>query len=332
MSGHDDLGFDGDLGRGRDVLKQTIGALVDGATPAGVPSTPEENLGLLRRRVRTWRIAKAGAVGLTGAVVVGALAFSTAQASTWTRSEPLPGRPTIESTERGPVPSEIPTTRMSPSPSASASPSPSSSPSSTPEATPSGGADVDPDPEPSASSVETDPADVITAPFDDGYRPWGVDDDPTWCGMPDTDLVSTSPSVSIEITGGLTYARGEGGSIPVRLVGEMPGYDWPEGSEGIGNGAILIWSQGGRVVDLGEYWREANYEIPPALNETGEWTGVAEAPSYSSCIEADREEGLHGYDNVRAAGTYQVRAAQVHTVGDGKRELLFSEPVTVTIP
>lgn len=333
MSGHDDLGFDGGLGRGRDVLKQTIGALVDGATPAGVPSTPEENLGLLRRRVRTWRIAKAGAVGLTGAVVVGALAFSSAQASTWTRSEPLPGRPTVESTESGPVPSEIPTSRMSPSPSASASPSASPSSSSTPEATPSGGADVDPDPEPSASSVETDPADVITAPFDDGYRPWGVDDDPTWCGMPDTDLVSTSPSVSIEITGDLTYARGEGGSIPVRLVGEMPGYNWPAGDgDGIGNGAILIWSQGGRVVDLGEYWHEANYEIPPALNETGEWTGVAEANSYSSCIEADREEGLHGYDNVRAAGTYQVRAAQVHTVGDGKPELLFSEPVTVTIP
>ncbi|WP_419704533.1 hypothetical protein [Promicromonospora sp. NFX87] len=333
MSGHDDLGFDGGLGRGREVLKQTIGALVEGATPTGVPSTPEENLGLLRRRVRTWRIAKAGAVGLTGAVVVGALAFSTAQASTWTRSEPLPGRPTIQSTERGPVPSEIPTSRMSPSPSASASPSPSSSPSSTPQATPSGGADVDPEPEPSASSVETDPADVITAPFDDGYRPWGVDDDPTWCGMPDTDLVSTSPSVSIEITGDLTYARGEGGSIPVRLVGEMPGYDGPAGDgDGIGNGAILIWSQGGRVVDLGEYWHEANYEIPPALNETGEWTGVAEVPPHSSCIEADREEGLSGYDNVRAAGTYQVRAAQVHTVGDGKMELLFSEPVTVTIP
>ncbi|MFC4629233.1 hypothetical protein ACFO6V_13380 [Promicromonospora alba] len=335
MSGHDDLGFDGDLGRGRDVLKQTIGALVEGATPSGVPSTPEENLGLLRRRVRTWRIAKAGAVGLTGVVVVGALAFSTAQASTWTRSEPLPGRPTIESTERGPVPSDIPTSRMSPSPSvtASPSPSPSSSPSSTPEATPSGGADVDPEPEPSASSVETDPPDVITAPFDDGYRPWGVDDDPTWCGMPDTDLVSTSPSVSIEITGDLTYARGEEGSIPVRLVGEMPGYNGPTGDgDDIGNGAILIWSQGGRVVDLGEYWREASYEIPPALNETGEWTGVAEVPPYSSCIEADREEAPYGYDNVRAAGTYQVRAAQVHTVGDGETELLFSEPVTVTIP
>jgi hypothetical protein len=265
---------------------------------------------------------------------VGVLAFSTAQASTWTRSEPLPGRPTIESTERGPVPSEIPTTRMSPSPSVSASPSssPSPSPSSTPEATPSGGAAVDPEPEPSASSVETDPADVITAPFDDGYQPWGADE-PVSCGMPDTDLVSTSASVSIEITGDLTYARGEEGSIPVRLTGEMPGFTGPEGSEGIGGGAILIWSQGGRVVDLGEYWREANYDIPPALNETGEWTGVAEAPPYSSCIEADRiEDAPDGYDNVRAAGTYQVRAAQSHIVGEGETELLFSEPVTVTIP
>lgn len=332
MSGHDDLGFDADLGRGRDVLKQTIGALVEGATPSGVPSTPEENLGLLRRRVRTWRIAKAGAVGLTGAVVVGALAFSTAQASTWTRSEPLPGRPTIQSTERGPVPSEIPTTRMSPSPSASASPSPSPSPSSTPEASPSGSANVDPDPKPSASSVETDPAGVITAPFDDGYRPW-VDEERAWCGMPDADLVSTSPSVSIEITGDLTYARGEEGSIPVRLTGEIPGYTRPEDPVGIGSGAILIWSQGGRVVDLGEYWREANYDIPPALNETGEWSGVAEVPPYSTCIEADRiENAPDGYDNVRAAGTYQVRAAQSHMVGEGETELLFSEPVTVTIP
>ncbi|MFD6140343.1 hypothetical protein [Promicromonospora sp. NPDC060271] len=332
MSGYDDLGFDGDLGRGRDVLKQTIGALVDGATPAGVPSTPEENLGLLRRRVRTWRIAKAGAVGLTGAVVVGALAFSTAQASTWTRTEPLPGRPTIESTERGPVPSEIPTTRMSPSPSASASPSALPSPSGTPEVEPSGGAVADPEPEPSASSVETDPADLITAPFDDGYRPW-VDEVRAWCGMPDADLVTTSSSVAIEITGDLTYARGEGGSIPVRLTGEIPGYDGPEGPEGIGSGAILVWSQGGRVVDLGEYWREANYEIPPALNETGEWTGVAEVPPYSTCIEADRiEDAPDGYDNVRAAGTYQVRAAQSQIVGDGETELLFSEPVTVTIP
>ena len=340
MSGHDDLGFDADLGPGRDVLKQTIGALVDGATPAGVPSAPEENLGLLRRRVRTWRIAKAGVVGLSTAVVVSALAFSAAQATTWNRSEPLPGRPTVQSTETGPVPSEIPTSRPSPSPTVSASPTPSASPSSTPEATPSGAASVEPNPEVSASSAATNTVDLITAPFDDGYRPWG-DDDPVWCGMPDEDLVSTSPSVSIEITGDLTYERGEGGSIPIRLTGEMPGYvepGDPGDTETIGDGALLIWSQGGRVVDLGMEWREGNYEIPPALNDTGVWTGEAYAPSFSSCVEADKTEYGMAYDNVRAAGTYQVRAVQAHSIGDpgttGASEdyLVISDPVTVTIP
>jgi hypothetical protein len=342
MSGHDDLGFDADLGPGRDVLKQTISALVDGATPRDVPSAPEVNLGFLRRRVRAWRIAKAGAVGLTTAIVVGALAFSTAQATTWSRSEPLPGRPTVQSTETGPVPSEIPTARLSPSPTVSASPTPSSSPSSVPDATPSGAASVDPTPEVSASSAALDPVDVTTAPFDDGYRPWG-DSYPVWCGMPEDDLVSTSPSVSIEIVGDLTYQRGEWGTIPVRLTGEMPGYvkdsEPSEPTEGIGDSAILIWSQGGRVVDLGSLWREGNYEIPPALNDTGEWAGLAEVPPFSTCIEADEiEGGPFGYDNVRAAGTYQVRAVQAHAIGylgnPDRREnhLIFSAPITVTIP
>ncbi|WP_129782987.1 hypothetical protein [Promicromonospora panici] len=341
MNSHDDLGPDADLGPGRDVLRQTIGALVDGATPPGVPSVPEENLGLLRRRVRTWRIAKAGAVGLSTAVVVSALAFSAAQASTWTRSEPLPGRPTIHSTETGPVPSEVPTARVSPSPTVSASPSPSPSPSSTPEATPSGAASVEPTPEASTSPVaEEEPVNVITAPFDDGYQPWG-DDWPVWCGMQDEDLVSTSPSLTIKIIGELHYGRGDAASIPVQIMGEMPGYVAPGTSgstETIGDAPLLVWSQGGRVVDLGQAWREANYEIPERLNEARQWAGEAFAPSYSSCVEADKEEGGMFYDNVRAAGTYQVRAVEAHNIGDpgtdGASEdyLVVSDPVTVTIP
>jgi hypothetical protein len=340
MSGHDDLGFDSDLGHGRDVLKQTIGALVDGATPSGVPSTPEENLGLLRRRVRTWRIAKAGAVGLTSAVVVGALAFSTAQATTWNRAEPLPGRPTVQATDTGPMPSEIPTTLLPPRPTMSPSPSPSASPSVIPDAAPSGTPSGEPDPEASDSSTDSGSGEVLTAPFDDGYRPWG-DAYPAWCGMPTADLVSTSPTVSIEIVGDLTYERGSGGTIPVRLTGEMPGYAEPGGSggtESIGSQALLIWSQAGRVVDLGEFWRENNYDIPPALNDTGESTGVASPPPYSSCTEADLAVGdPYGYDNVRAAGTYQVQAAQIHGIGeaggpDYQEHLVISAPVTVTIP
>lgn len=159
--------------------------------------------------------------------------------------------------------------------------------------------------------------------------------------MSEDDLVSVSPTVSIEIVGELTYERGQGGTIPVRLTGEMPGYvdpsDDSEFNEVIADDALLIWSQGGRVVDLGSSWHEGNYEIPPALNDTGEWTGLAYAQHYTSCIEADLIEGLSGYDNERAAGTYQVRAAQMHSIGrighnDALQYLVLSEPVTVTIP
>ncbi|GAA2236743.1 hypothetical protein GCM10010413_41500 [Promicromonospora sukumoe] len=189
MSGHDDLGFDdlgpGDgLGPGRDVLKQTIGALVDGATSPGVPSGPEENLGRLRRRVRTWRIAKAGAVGVGTAVVIGTLAFSAAQASTWTRSEPLPGRPTVHATDSGPMPSEVPTTRVSQG--TTASPSPSPSPSDVPVG--------EPTPDPSASSTGEATGSGTAAgawppfePFDEGYAAWDLGR-PIACGMAIEDL------------------------------------------------------------------------------------------------------------------------------------------------
>ena len=93
------------------------------------------------------------------------------------------------------------------------------------------------------------------------------------------------------------------------------------------------------MVETGRPPAEANYDIPPALNETGEWNGEARTGSENSCIEADKvdvDEGL-GYDNVRSAGTYQVRAVQSHNRGDGtaaahEEYLLFSDPVTVTIP
>lgn len=337
-----DPGYDADLGPGRDVLRQTIGALVDGATPPGVPSAPEENLGLLRRRVRRWRVAKTAAAGLSTAVVVSALAFSAAQASTWTRTEPLPGRPTVQSTETGPAPSETPTRRPSPSPSVSVSPSPSPSPSASrsPRVRPSEAATVEPSPDPSAPTAAPDPVNVISAPFDDGYQPWG-NGFPVWCGMQDEDLVSTSPSLSIRIIGELRYRQGDSAWIPVQIDGEMPGYAEsgdPGSTETIGDGALLVWSQGGRVVDLGQAWRGANYEIPERLNEARQWAGEAYASSYTTCVEADKIEDGMAYDNVRAAGTYQIRAVQAHLIGDPGREgavedyLVVSDPVTVTIP
>jgi hypothetical protein len=350
MSGHDDLGFDSDLGHGRDVLKQTIGALVDGATPSGVPSTPEENLGLLRRRVRTWRIAKAGAVGLTSAVVVGALAFSTAQASTWNRAEPLPGRPTIESTERGPVPSEIPTTLLPPSPTASPSPSPS----------PSSVAEVEPAPDASASSVATEPEPGTAAsdgpevawppfePFDEGYLPWTYDAPPIGCGLPIGDLPAYPVRFTLEPNDSPADLRVTSGFTITEVAGESH-----ELSSGVDPEYLLF--QDGRLVgssvgarDAG-FWgtfqdRPSDDGYPDLYEETAPNQTWQVADSHtviidelSTCGERFEPDDpdvapYPQYSTPFPAGEYDVvYAAPYRLVGSDSWELAYSASYPVTL-
>ncbi|GHH69256.1 hypothetical protein [Promicromonospora soli] len=335
MSGHDDLGFDADLGPGRDVLKQTIGALVDGATPRDVPSAPEVNLGLLRRRVRTWRLAKAGAVGLTTAIVVGALAFSTAQATTWSRSEPLPGRPTVQSTETGPVPSEIPTTRVSPSPTASASPTPSASPSETPDPVPSGAAAVEPSADPSASSVATDETFPITATYVKGYVPQGwlnslqVEGLDAYCGMAVEDLLSAPDGgFGLEMTSGLSMRQDwPGWRAGTRLTGDaaaLSGYLDP----------MLVWVQDGVVVDIPAInASELSYYAPEVGAPEGPWDLEALTEATNACaaeIEGSEEDWPAVYTHLREGGTFDVYAV-MPVFGEDVVWLPVSAPVRVTL-
>jgi hypothetical protein len=350
---HEDLGPDADLGPGRDVLRQTIGALVDGATPPGVPSAPEENLGLLRRRVRTWRIAKAGAAGLTTAVVVSALAFSAAQASTWTRSEPLPGRPTVQSTERGPVPSEVPTTRTSPSPTVSASPSPSvtPSPSNTPR--------VEPTPEVSASSVvvEPEPGGSATAepeapevvwppfePFDEGYFPWAFDASPIACGLPIGDLPTDPVRFTIEPNDSPSDRRVTSGFTVTEVAGEP--YELDSGAA-----PELLLFQEGRLVSSSSGARDAG--TWGSESGSGEFTADGQeivapgqtwqlAQTYTMTIEdvstcGDRTDNRDWpapeFHTPLPAGEYEVvYAAPYQTAGSDSWEIAFSDPYPVTLP
>ncbi|WP_285107648.1 hypothetical protein [Promicromonospora sp. MEB111] len=332
MSGHDDHGAD-DLGIGRDVLRQTIDALVSGATPTDVPSAPEENLGLLRRRVRTWRVAKAGAVGLGTAAVVGALAFSAAQASTFTRSEPLPGRPTIEATETGPVPSEIPTTHLSPSPTASVSPSPS--PSDTPDPVPSGAAAVEPSADPSASSVATNEPDPITATYVDGYVPQGwlnsfeIEGLDAHCGMAVEDLLSAPDGgFDLETTSGPGARQGEDGwRAGTRLTGDaaaLSGYLDP----------MLVWVQDGVVVDLpANTASNLSYYAPEEGAAEGPWDLEALTGPTNACageIEGSEDDFPVVYTHLREGGTYDVYAV-MPVFGEEDVWLPVAEPVRVTL-
>lgn len=334
MNEHDDLASD-DLGPAGDVLRQTIGALVDGATPRGLPTAPEQNLGSLRRRVRTWRIAKAGVVGLSTAAVFGALAFSAAQASTWTRAEPLPGRPTVHASDLGPVPSEIPTTRMSPKPSSSPSPSPSPSPS---------GAPVEPVPDASASPVATDPGSGGSEepeapeiawppfePFDEGYLPWTFET--IACGMPVAELPvdpvrftlvpNDSPS-DLRVTSGFTITEVAGESYTM-TNGLDPGY--------------LLFREG-RLVDSSHGWSEGGFWGGQTSEETtspGQTWQVADDYSFaindvSTCgerVEAFPKE----YRTPLPAGQYDVVYAVPYQLeGSDTWELGFSEFYPVTLP
>ncbi|MFI2361866.1 hypothetical protein [Promicromonospora sp. NPDC019610] len=333
MSGHDDHGAD-DLGIGRDVLRQTIDALVSGATPSDVPSAPEENLGLLRRRVRTWRIAKAGAMGLGTAAVVGALAFSAAQASTFTRSEPLPGRPTIEATETGPAPSEIPTTRRSPSPTASASPSPS--PSGSPDPVPSGAAAVEPSADPSASSVATNETDPITATYVDGYVPQGWRDSfqieglDAHCGMAVEDLLGAPDGgFDLETTSALAARQdADGWRAGTRLTGDaaaLSGYLDP----------MLVWVQDGVVVDLPvNNASNLSYYAPEEGAPEGPWDLEALTEPTNACaaeIEGSEDDFPVVYTHLREGGTYDVYAVMPVFGADDVVWLAVSEPERVTL-
>ena len=332
MSGHDDHGAE-DLGIGRDVLRQTIDALVTGATPSDVPSAPEENLGLLRRRVRTWRVAKAGAMGLGTAAVVGALAFSAAQASTFTRSEPLPGRPTIEATETGPVPSEIPTTRPSPGPTASVSPSPS--PSATPDPMPSGAAAVEPSADPSASSVATNEPDPITATYVDGYVPqgwldsFGIEGLDAHCGMAVEDLLSAPDGgFDLETTSSLSARQDGGWRAGTRLTGDaaaLSGYLDP----------MLVWVQDGVVVDLpSNTASNLSYYAPEEGAAEGPWDLEALTQATNACaaeIEGSEEDFPPVYTHLREGGMYDVYAVMPVFGEDDDVWLPASEPVRVTL-
>ncbi|MEU4387212.1 hypothetical protein [Promicromonospora sp. NPDC023805] len=348
MNEHDDLGSGDDLGPGADVLRQTIGALVDGATPPGVPSTPEQNLGFLRRRVRTWRIAKAGVVGLSTAAVVGALAFSAAQASTWTRAEPLPGRPTVHASDLGPVPSEIPTTRMSPKP--------SSSPSASPSPSPSGAPVVEPVPDAGASAVATDPgadgseepeAPEIAwppfEPFDEGYLSWVLEAPPIGCGVPIGDLPTEPVRFTLEpndspadlrVTSGFTITEVAGDSYELAVGGEPEYLLFQHGrlvSNSWGQRDVAWWGATEQRED--EKGNSVTYEA----TSPGQTWQVATSHSLalddvSTCgerVDVFPEE----YLTPLPAGEYEVvYAAPYRLVDNDTFELAYSTPYPVTLP
>jgi len=97
---------------------------------------------------------------------------------------------------------------------------------------------------------------------------------------------------------------------------------------------LIVWAHEGRVVDLGNGWREGDPEVSQALVEEGAWSGQATAVNSTSCREETRvpDNILGEYDNERPGAHYELRVVTSTSAGHPDRNaLLVSNPITVDL-
>jgi RNA polymerase sigma factor (sigma-70 family) len=183
------------------------------------------------------------------------------------------------------------------------------------------------DPVPPATPSPT----VSSQPVGAGWTPTGWESlgEQYHCGMEVTELVSSSDSVRVELTGdlrssdGLEFADGgalvDGLAAPIRItrtdaVGPALHGGYP----------ALVFAQNGQVVDIGPGWFEGGYTLPDAGASVDD---LAEARATTACGQWTMPDVREEYLDQRPAGTYDVYA--VVQWGDG---LAVSEPVTMEVP
>jgi RNA polymerase sigma factor (sigma-70 family) len=175
-----------------------------------------------------------------------------------------------------------------------------------------------------------------------GYVPASWSDDAgVYCGMPVEELEALDAGrFEVEITGGLA-PRAHGihtfWEVPVTVTGTVPDGMADDQRGYFMTSPLIVWAYGGRVVDLGTGWREADPEISWALSEDGAWSGPATAGNATTCREETLEaDSLLGedYDNERPGASYELLVVMSDgsaSAADGKADLLVSDPVTVDL-
>lgn len=312
-----------------ELLSSTLDVLVDGAIPPGAPTAPEHNLAHLRRVVGRHRLAKAGAVGGSSLVAVGLAAAGLTQLPTWDQTDPMPA------VTQSPSPSPTPSVAPSPSPTRPPEPTTSPSPKQEPTDRPSS---EEPEEEPEQKKEPTpapDPAEQITAPFEEGHTPMGWLDmlpgEDAYCGMPVERLIDGG-ELEITVTGQPRFVSGEVSELPVRIEGTWS--DAEGETDNVGT-PVVVWSQGGVIVDLGFGWLEGDPDIGRELATDGTSSATAPYTGETLCVPEPGDDPFGTYSTPRAAGTYEVRAVVPyrHDQGpDREQHLAVSDPVIVTVP
>lgn len=271
-------------------LGETLHRALDGlAGQAATASSIEGALGSVRTRVRRRRAAKKAGLGVTTLAVAGGLVVG--------GSALVPRDPVVLPQPAGP-----------PSPSETARPAPT---------------------EPGTQRPGTERPGTDGAALEviqDGYQPPWLEGTGLVCGMPAGDLPATAEGLDLT-TGSLTSEEADPveGTVLLRWPTELA---VETATPGTLIGPTLLWTQDGRVVDLGLNATEepVPYDGGPQVVERDatDWTGTSCAP--------DESTEPTQYLPVLPEGEYEVRAYYVlWSQGFRSAELVLSDPTPVTV-
>ncbi|MFI2361869.1 hypothetical protein [Promicromonospora sp. NPDC019610] len=180
-------------------------------------------------------------------------------------------------------------------------------------------------PSPTQSSLSMSGPDLQ---IQDGYQPSWLEWSDLKCGMPVADLESTAQGWSVEAAGDV-YERpadlGGGESVTVRGMAATV-----QQGEGVLQGApVLVWSQDGVVVDLGDDVFEGS-DLRAPLVGSGADAIEAKGSAFTICAPSGSGESTV-FETPLPEGDYEVRVVAFPQDASGRWTTAVSEPVPVRI-
>lgn len=162
----------------------------------------------------------------------------------------------------------------------------------------------------------------------DGYQPSWLEWSDLACGMPAADLESTASGWSVEAAGDIYERPGDlGGGESVTLRGMAATV---QQGDGVLHGApVLVWSQGGVVVDLGTDVFEGSDLRAPLVGSGADAT-EARGGAFATCAPSGTGESTV-FDTPLPEGDYEVRVVAFAQDTSGRWTTAVSEPVPVRI-
>ncbi|MFD7021252.1 hypothetical protein [Promicromonospora sukumoe] len=175
-------------------------------------------------------------------------------------------------------------------------------------------------------SAEPTPASSV---IQDGYVPSWIGDLDVGlsCGMPVDDLGSTTDTWSATSIGDIYSVTSEQGGDPSTSLGMAANVAGTEGS--LPAPPVLVWSQDGVVVDLGNNVFDGSMLREPLVGSAGDAT-EAQDNALTSCAPTEGDAG-EVFQTPLPEGDYEVRVVAFPQLDSGDWATAVSEPVAVRL-